>query len=291
MAGELKPGTLPAEFAPLLKALLYKPDRNRLETKALELACAESGLSAPRLLARCGACLPATITISTASSSNFPQGTGFRRLRRRPAGAGGPAAGRRAGVFHRRCGDDRDRRCLLGHAAGRRRLAHRHPHRRAGLGIRPDSALGASPAAACPRCTCPGARSPCCRRRWSSASRSAPARLPGAVALSRGGAGLRRARRVPASSGCRWWPTCATTTSSRSSTRQTLAEGGPEFAYKRELTLLWEFATVLEAGRGKPSANQQNTEYSFTSTGASRKGRIDIVRAAAARRSTSWWPS
>ena len=35
MAAELKSGTLPAEFPPLLSQLLYKPDRNRLETKAL----------------------------------------------------------------------------------------------------------------------------------------------------------------------------------------------------------------------------------------------------------------
>jgi exoribonuclease-2 len=58
---------------------------------------------------------------------------------------------------------------------------------------------------------------------------------------------------------------------------RTLAEGGPDFAYKRELTLLWEFATVLEAGRGKPSANQQNTEYSFSVDWAEPEGRVDIV--------------
>ena len=45
MVGELKAGKLPDEFAPLLSQLLYKPDRNRLETKALEAACAELGLS------------------------------------------------------------------------------------------------------------------------------------------------------------------------------------------------------------------------------------------------------
>jgi exoribonuclease-2 len=35
--------------------LLYKPDRNRGETKALEAACSETGLSALHLLERCGA--------------------------------------------------------------------------------------------------------------------------------------------------------------------------------------------------------------------------------------------
>ena len=55
MVEELQRGALPAAFKPLLAELLYKPDRNKPETKALEAACAATGESAPRLLARCGA--------------------------------------------------------------------------------------------------------------------------------------------------------------------------------------------------------------------------------------------
>ncbi len=55
MVEELKAGTLPREFSPHLTQLLYKPDRNRPETKALEAACAELGLSAAHLLEKCGA--------------------------------------------------------------------------------------------------------------------------------------------------------------------------------------------------------------------------------------------
>ncbi len=55
MADALVGGTLPAEFTPLLSQLLYAPDRNKLETKALESACARSGKSPVRLLADCGA--------------------------------------------------------------------------------------------------------------------------------------------------------------------------------------------------------------------------------------------
>lgn len=51
----LKHSALPEAFGPILPQLLYKPDRNRIETKALETACEETGLSAPKLLARCGA--------------------------------------------------------------------------------------------------------------------------------------------------------------------------------------------------------------------------------------------
>ena len=55
MADALVGGTLPAEFTPLLNQLLYAPDRNKAETKALESACARSGKSPVRLLADCGA--------------------------------------------------------------------------------------------------------------------------------------------------------------------------------------------------------------------------------------------
>jgi exoribonuclease-2 len=45
MVDELKAGKLPAEFGPILPQLIYKPDRNRGETKALEAACGETGKS------------------------------------------------------------------------------------------------------------------------------------------------------------------------------------------------------------------------------------------------------
>ena len=44
----------PAEIVVLKDELLYAPDRNKLETKAFEQACRETGLTAARLFARCG---------------------------------------------------------------------------------------------------------------------------------------------------------------------------------------------------------------------------------------------
>lgn len=44
----------PPEVARLKEELLYQPDRNKPETKALELACAKTGLNAARLLEKCG---------------------------------------------------------------------------------------------------------------------------------------------------------------------------------------------------------------------------------------------
>ena len=47
-------GDCPAEIAALQDELLYAPDRNKPQTKALEQACAQTGLSAAKLFARCG---------------------------------------------------------------------------------------------------------------------------------------------------------------------------------------------------------------------------------------------
>ena len=78
MVGELKAFTLPAEFSPLLNQLLYKPDRNRGETKALEAACSETGLSAPHLLEKCGAIRSAhDYHFQRFLLEHFPHGTDF----------------------------------------------------------------------------------------------------------------------------------------------------------------------------------------------------------------------
>ena len=50
---------LPAEFTEQLAQLLYKPDRNTIEVKAIEAACAATHLSTAHLFHRCGA-LPST---------------------------------------------------------------------------------------------------------------------------------------------------------------------------------------------------------------------------------------
>jgi exoribonuclease II len=76
--GALKGGALPEAIRALLPQLLYKPDRNRAETKAFEQACAELGLSPARLLERCGA-LPSThdFHLGRFLFEHYPKGTGF----------------------------------------------------------------------------------------------------------------------------------------------------------------------------------------------------------------------
>ncbi len=77
-AAELASGRFPEPLRPMLTQLLYQPDRNRPETRALETACEESGLSAPQLLLRCGALAsPHDYHLGRFLFECFPRGTGF----------------------------------------------------------------------------------------------------------------------------------------------------------------------------------------------------------------------
>ncbi|MFZ2300744.1 MAG: RNB domain-containing ribonuclease [Gallionella sp.] len=69
---------LPAEFAEHIEHLLYKPDRNTLEVKALEAACAATHLSSVHLLHRCGALLSThDYHLQKFLFEHFPKGTDF----------------------------------------------------------------------------------------------------------------------------------------------------------------------------------------------------------------------
>ena len=77
-AEQLEHGAFPEEFRPLREQLLYKPDRNRAETKALEEACAKTGMSPAKLVERCGA-LPSSYDyhLNRFLYEYFPKGTDF----------------------------------------------------------------------------------------------------------------------------------------------------------------------------------------------------------------------
>jgi exoribonuclease-2 len=74
----LQRGELPDALRAQLPQLLYRPDRNRIETKAFEQACAALGLSPARLLDRCGA-LPSThdYHLGRFLFEHYPKGAGF----------------------------------------------------------------------------------------------------------------------------------------------------------------------------------------------------------------------
>lgn len=70
--------TLPEEFNLLLPDLLYKPDKSKIEWKALDEACVSSNLSLPNLLDKCGA-IPSThdYHLNRFLLKHFPKGEGF----------------------------------------------------------------------------------------------------------------------------------------------------------------------------------------------------------------------
>ncbi|HEX6414219.1 MAG TPA: RNB domain-containing ribonuclease [Burkholderiales bacterium] len=77
-AARLANGDCPEEIALLKDELLYAPDRNKPETRALEQACARSGLSAARLLQRCGLLADShEYHLKRFLHEFFPRGTSF----------------------------------------------------------------------------------------------------------------------------------------------------------------------------------------------------------------------
>ena len=278
MAHELKSGTLPDEFPPLLKPLLYKPDRNRPETKALELACAETGLAAPHLLARCGAILSShDYHLDRFLFEYFPQGTGFGDYEAPAVPEGLPRAEVRAFSIDDAATteiDDAFSVTPLADGGWRIGIHIAAP----GLGIRPDSALGEIARGRLSTVYMPGRKITMLpeeeiERFTLSAGRDCPALSLylelGPDYAVRGSSS--RVERVPVVANLRHHDI------EPLFNEETLAAGGPDFEYRRELTLLWEFAGVLEAGRGKPAANQLNTEYGFFVDWSTPEGRIDIV--------------
>lgn len=75
---ELAAGRLPEDFRPLLDSLLYKPDKNSIEWKALEEAAAAAKLLPVRLLERCGALTDThSYHLNRFLHEHFPRGAGF----------------------------------------------------------------------------------------------------------------------------------------------------------------------------------------------------------------------
>ena len=88
---------LPEAFAPVLSQLLYAPDKNGIEWKAVEEACTALKLTPPRLLKRCGAAFSEhDFHLGRFLFEYFPRGTGFPGLAREKALPDLPAADVRA---------------------------------------------------------------------------------------------------------------------------------------------------------------------------------------------------
>lgn len=77
-AAQLQRFECPPEIARLRDELLYAPDRNKPETKAVEQACAASGLAVPQLFERCGLLASAhDYHLNRFLHEIFPTGAGY----------------------------------------------------------------------------------------------------------------------------------------------------------------------------------------------------------------------
>lgn len=81
MTDELKAGRLPDAVKAAVRQLLTKPDKNSIEYKAVEAACADLQTSAPRLLLSVGAIASAKeLHLSRFLTEHFPRGMGFPKI-------------------------------------------------------------------------------------------------------------------------------------------------------------------------------------------------------------------
>ena len=288
----------PTRSRPKLSMLLYKPDKNALEWKALAAACEaqqdQSGRAARRVRRDP---VDARLPLRRASSPRRSRsGTAFPPLGPLPPLPELPLA-ERARVLDRRRVDHRDRRRVLGARARQRQLRDRHPHRGArrsrsprGSAARRDRAraavdrLHARPqdhdAARRGRRGVHARGRRARARRCRSTSRSTPD--------GRAGRATRRA-----SSACRSPRTCASTRSATRSRNDLPSPSDPPWT--RELRVLWKLAQHL-VGRARQERHRAHRLQLRRRLGRARgdgePGASRIVpRARGSRRSTSSSPS
>ena len=281
MVCELKAFTLPPEFSPLLNQLLYKPDRNRFETKALEAACAELSLSVPHLLEKCGAIRSAhDYHFQRFILDYFPRGTDFPANDFPLSLTGLPRATVRAFSIDDAATTEIDDALSLQELPG---LGWRVGIHIAapGLGIVPGSPLDAMARERLSTVYMPGNKitmlpEAAVESFTLAAGHDCPAVslyltvTPEFEIVSHES----RIEMVPIVANLRHHDI------EPLFNEQTIAAGLPDFPFCDELKTLWHLANACEGRRGKPSAIQGNNDYNFDIEGDlvdPEHCRVDIV--------------
>lgn len=268
MADALASSTLPPEITPMLQQLLYAPDRNRAETKALESACGRTGKSAVRLLADCGAIVSThDYQLGRFLFEYFPEskgGTGFvdidlgtlTDLEHLPL-----AEGTAFSIDDAATTEIDDAFSMVRHAGGWRIGIHIAAP---GLGFGPDSALGQIARHRLSTVYMPGRKITMLPERVIDRYTLAAGRSVPAVSLYLELADDYRLishrsvlERVTVAANLRHHdlePVFNETT---------LADGLGDFPYRDELKRLWEFSQVLQAGRGESNKTTNRKDYNF----------------------------
>lgn len=264
MRDELLAGRLPEEFPGMLAQLLYRPDRNRPEVKALEAACVEAGLPAARLLLNCGAFASSyEFHHNRFLFEHFPEGVHFPPFDFPVVPEDLPRAEVAAfSIDDATTTEIDDAFSVSPRAAGGWRVGI---HIAApALGFARGSTLDAIARRRLSTVYMPGNKitmlpDEVVDRFTLAAGRDCPAvslYLDVNADLSVSGQES-RIEIVPIVANLRHHDIEPVFN------EHTLHDGGPDFEWKRELTVLWDLATVLEAGRGKAAASQNQLDYSF----------------------------
>ena len=278
-AEQLEHGAFPEDFRPLREQLLYKPDRNRAETKALEEACARTSLSPAKLMERCGA-LPSShdYHLNRFLYEYFPNGTDFPLNLEIAEPRGLPLAGADAFSLDDAATTEIDDAFSLTPLASGRLRVGIHIAAPA-LGFAPGSPLDAVARERLSTVYMPG-------RKFTMLPPEAIERF----SLTEGG-------ERPACSlyldvraddfAIESRHTCVERVRIAANLRHQAVEAldaaflagtsREDIPYSGELNTLWKFASVLERGRGKSSSALERPDYIFRVEGNGESARIDIV--------------
>jgi exoribonuclease II len=264
MRQTLVAGALPEGFREQLGFLLYKPDRNRPEVKAIEAACVETGLSAARLFLHCGA-LSSTYRyhFERFIFDYFPDGIAFPEHAAPTLPTDLPLADVRAfSIDDATTTEIDDAFSVTPRPEGGWRIGI---HIAApALGFERGSSLDAIARARLSTVYMPGEKITMLPDGVVQAFTLEQGRVCPALSLYLDvNADLcvtgheTRIDRIPVVANLRHHDLEPVFN------EETLLHGGPDFEWKTELVLLWELATVLEAGRGKPATNQQVFDFNY----------------------------
>ncbi len=264
MVAQLTSFTLPPEFPPLLAQLLYKPDRSRAESKALEAACSETGLTAAHLLYRCGAIRsPYDYHLQRFLLEQFPRGTAFPAVELPALPVELPHAGVQAFSIDDATTTEIDDAFSVQSLPGigwRVGIHIAAP----GLGIAPGSALDGIARARLSTVYMPGSKftmlpDAVVDRYTLASGRAIPAvSLYLTVTPEMEIIGDEsRLEIVPVAANLRHHDI------EPLFNERTLAAGLADFPFRDELLTLWQLANACEGRRGKPSATPDNKDFNF----------------------------
>jgi exoribonuclease-2 len=265
MRAELVDGRMPAELAALLPQALYRPDRNRPEIKALEAACVDSGLSAARLLLKCGALASSyDFHYNRFLFEHFPEGTAFPAIEAATLPGDLPRADVAAfSIDDASTTEIDDAFSVTPRAGGGWRIGI---HIAApALGFARGSGVDAIARRRLSTVYMPGNKITMLPDAVVQTFTLAEGRDCPAVSLYLDvTAGLAivgedsRVEMVPIVANLRHHDIEPVFND------ETVHNGMTDFPWKRELTLLWDLATVMEAGRGKAAGNEDRIDFGFS---------------------------